>query len=124
MFSIKIRKYIDVLKTYDVKITPFRGASYTEDTTWIAYWYYTQYDQNADNVTFEIRGNFHQTYPNPPHLSIRVISPDGKITPWLHLSINQAGLPYLQPLTIAGKMRKKTKKHNQKNSKKKIRQKK
>ena len=81
----------NIKKTYHVnriKMNKFNSI-YNGDTEWIAHWFYTQFDPEADNVTFEILGGFHQTYPHPEHLSIRIIYPDGQITPIMHVQYNK-----------------------------------
>ena len=102
MLSITIPQCYMVTKNYDVKITKFKGSIYEGDTEWIPEWFYSHYDPYADNVIFHIRGDFHVTYPNPPHLSIKVEYPDGSITEWLHISVDEYGKGYIQNLGIAG----------------------
>ena len=102
MLSITISQCYAVSKNYDVKITKFKGSIYEGDTEWIPEWFYTHYQPFADNVIFHIRGDFHVTYPNPPHLSVKIEYPDGTLSEWLHLSIDEYGKGYIQDLTIAG----------------------
>lgn len=102
MLSITISQCYAVSKNYDVKIAKFKGSIYEGDTEWIPEWFYTHYQPFADNVIFHIRGDFHVTYPNPPHLSVKIEYPDGTLSEWLHLSIDEYGKGYIQDLTIAG----------------------
>lgn len=113
MLTINIPQCYLIAKNYDVKITKFKGTEYKGDTQWIAEWYYTQYQPFADNVIFHIRGDFHETYPNPPHLSIKIEYPDGNETGWLHVSLDTYGKGYLQNLPIAGNKRRSIKKRKQ-----------
>ena len=115
MKSIILTACYNIEKHYSINIIPFRGTEYKDDTDWIAYWFFTQYtnDPEIDNVTIHIKGDFHITYPNPPHLSIYITYENGTKTKMLHLSQDADGNGYLQPLTLAGKG-KKTKKRKQK----------
>ena len=113
MLTINIPQCYLITKNYDVKITKFKGTEYKGNTQWIAEWYYTQYQPFADNVIFHIRGDFHETYPNPPHLSIKIEYPDGNETGWLHVSLDSYGKGYLQNLPIAGNKRRSIKKRKQ-----------
>ena len=113
MLSITIPQCYMVTKNYDVKITKFKGSIYEGDTNWIAEWFYTQYEPFADNIIFHIRGDFHETYPNPPHLSIKIEYPNKIVSTWLHMSVDEYGKGYIQNLPIAGKKNKSIKKHNQ-----------
>ena len=68
----------ELYKNYKIKKTPFRNQIYNDDTKWIAYWYYSTYQQE-NNVEFEIIGDFHNTQgytiegiKNPDHLSIKI----------------------------------------------------
>jgi hypothetical protein len=115
-----------VPKNYDVELIDLNGT-YQHNTQWIADWYYTQYepDHNVDNVKFHIKGDFHSTFPNPPHLTIKISKPDGSSSEWLHISRDKNG-GYLQQLyggqkEKLGSKRKKTgKKTGKKTRKKKI----
>lgn len=94
MPSIEIPMWINVLqnvkKNYNynrIHLKQFNSI-YKGDINWIAHWFYTQIDPYADNVTFDILGDFHATYMQPEHLSIRVIYPDGQILPNMHIQYN------------------------------------
>ena len=117
MLSINIPQCYLVTKNYDVKITKFKGTIYSNDTEWIAEWFYTQYQPYTDNVTFHIRGDFHTTYPNPPHLSVEIEYPDKTLSGWLHLSMDEYGKGYVQNLDIAGNKKKSIKINKNKKAK-------
>ena len=109
MPTINIPVWVNVLqnikKTYNINRITIKqyNSKYVGDTLWIAHWFYTQIDPYADNVTFEILGGFHQTYPQPEHLSIRVLYPDGQITPIMHVEYNKdTGHGSLQVLSSPG----------------------
>ena len=89
---------INIVRHYNIILTRFKGVIYQEDPTWIAEWFFNNYI--ADNVTFEIRGSKHITFPNPEHVSVRVIYQNGFTTDWLHLSQYADGTGYNQELAI------------------------
>jgi len=117
MISINVPQCYVVTKNYDIKITKYKGTEYKGDTQWIAEWYYTVYEPFMDNVIFHIRGDFHETYPNPPHLSIKIEYPDNTLSNWLHLSIDKDGKGYIQNFNIAGKKNKSKKRKKRKKRK-------
>jgi hypothetical protein len=95
---------INVVRRYNIILTRFKNSIYNDNTEWIARWYFDNYLE--DNVTFEVRGSVHVTYPNPPHLSVRVIYQDRTMTDWLHLSQDENGVGYIQPLGMGNKFNK------------------
>jgi len=95
---------INVVRHYNIIRTRFKNSIYNDNTEWIARWYFDNYLE--DNVTFEVRGSVHVTFPNPPHLSVRVIYQDGTMTDWLHLSQDENGVGYIQPLGMGIKFKK------------------
>ena len=97
---------MNIEKTYDINIIKYKNSEYKDDTDWIPYWFYTNYDPEIDNVIFEIRGDFHETYPNPPHLSVRIIYPDKSDTGWLHISKDDLGYGYIQKMGMGNKNKK------------------
>ena len=117
MISINVPQCYVVTKNYDIKITKYKGTEYKGETQWIAEWYYTVYEPFMDNVIFHIRGDFHETYPNPPHLSIKIEYPDNTLSNWLHLSIDKDGKGYIQNFNIAGKKNKSKKRKKRKKRK-------
>lgn len=102
---------INIVRHYNIVLTKFQNKIYQDDPTWIAIWFFNNY--LYDNVTFEIQGNMHNTFPNPEHLSVRVIYENGYTSEWLHLSKDENGYGYRQPLDIA--MGNKSKKNYKKN---------
>ena len=89
---------ITIVRNYNIILTRYKNSIYQEDPTWIAEWFFNNYI--ADNVTFEIRGSKHVTFPNPEHVSVKVIYEDGSTTDWLHMSQNADGTGYNQELVI------------------------
>lgn len=100
--------YLPVEKKFKVTRSKFRGTKYTGPTEGLAQWYYINVDPNADNITINIYGDFHQTYPNPMHLSVEYES-SGSTSPKYHMSIDQYGNFYDQQLGLAFKKRLKKK---------------
>ena len=115
-YNIDVPLCTNVSKTYSYEILSKLNSEYSGPIEWIPFWFYTQYDPNADNAHFVIHGDFHSTYPNEPHLSINVINPNGQETGMLHVSLDTDGFGYLQQLgySSAGKPRKQTKRKNRK----------
>ena len=114
MLSINIPQCYLITKNYDIIITNFKGTIYQEDPQWIAEWFYTHYQPYANNVIFHIRGDFHTTYPNPPHLSIKIEYPNGDVSGWLHISMDEYGKGYLQDFKNAGYKKSKRSKRSKK----------
>lgn len=112
---------INIVRHYNVILTRFKNSIYNGDTQWIAMWFFNNFVD--DNVTFEIRGSTHVTFPNPEHLSVRVIYEDGSMTEWLHLSQDINGMGYIQPVGIGmgNRFKKNHKNHKNHTSKKKFR---
>lgn len=100
---------IYIERHYNIILTKFQNKIYQDDPTWIARWFFNNY--LYDNVTFEIRGNMHNTFPNPEHLSVRVIYENGYISEWLHLSKDENGDGYMQQLAMGNKYKKNYKKN-------------
>jgi hypothetical protein len=123
IYNIDVPLCTNVSKTYSYEILNKFNSQYSGPIEWIPFWFYTQYDPNADNAHFVIHGDFHSTYPNEPHLSINVILSDGFETGMLHVSQDPNGFGYLQELgySNAGKLNKQTKrkynKHNYRKNK-------
>jgi len=101
---------VPTYKKYAVKRIPFRNTLYEGNTEWLAQWFYNNMDVHADNILIEIKGDFHQTFPNPPHLSVRFKYND-LWTAVYHMSVDQNGFIYAQPLNVVkkGKSKKKGK---------------
>ena len=111
---------LNIVRHYNIVLTKFKNKIYQDDPTWVAKWFFYN-NIMYDNVTFEIQGDMHNTFPNPQHLSVRVIYENGYTSEWLHLSKDENGDGYRQPLNIG--MGNKDKKNNKKNNKKNTRKK-
>tara|TARA_Y100000389_G_C17466198_1_gene525810 strand:+ start:2394 stop:2774 length:381 start_codon:yes stop_codon:yes gene_type:complete len=94
--SIPIMIPSSVDKTYTVQRRSAKNSSYSGDITGIALWFYSQ-NVDVDNINIIIDGDFHSTYPNPPHLTVE-INYDGLTTGKLHMSLNENGYWYPQPI--------------------------
>lgn len=98
---------INIVRHYKIIYTKFQNKIYHDDPTWIAEWFFN--NSLTDNVTFEIQGTMHNTFPNPEHLSVRVIYENGFTSEWLHLSKDAYGNGYRQHLATGNKLKKKYK---------------
>tara|TARA_B100000749_G_C18084208_1_gene324981 strand:+ start:39 stop:410 length:372 start_codon:yes stop_codon:yes gene_type:complete len=114
--------YLPVEKRFKVTRSKFRGTKYTGPTEGLAQWYYINVDPNADNITINIYGGFHETFPNPMHLSVEYES-SGSTSPRYHMSVDQYGNLYAQPIAGAEK-RKREKPKRKRNNKRRTRTKK
>ena len=101
---------VPTYKKYTVERIPFRNTMYEGNTEWLAQWFYNNMDIHVDNILIEIKGDFHQTFPNPPHLSVRFKYND-LWTAVYHISVDPNGFIYAQPLNAVkkGKSKKKEK---------------
>ena len=95
-----------VEKTYEVNRFAFRGSKYQGDPEGLAQWFYATVDAQADNLTITIHGDFHETFPNPEHLTVEY-KWDGGDLGRLHMSVGQDGHFYDQRAAGAGKRRRK-----------------
>jgi hypothetical protein len=101
-YNIDVPLCTNVSKTYSYEILNKFNSEYSGPIEWIPFWFYTQYDPNADNAHFVIHGDFHSTYPNEPHLSMNIILPDGSETGMLHVSQeNHANKPNVSIANIS-----------------------
>jgi len=88
-----------ILKNYNIQLFRVDGQYYRYDTEWLVNWYYTSINPHIDNLTFEIHGSLHSTFPNPEHLSVKIKDMNGNyITPMLHISVDENNNPYIQEL--------------------------
>ena len=109
--------YLPVNKNYKVNRISTFGKTYNGDCEGLAQWYYANINQYSDNLIINIYGDFHQTFPNPYHLTVDYDN-DGETTGKLHMSIDHNG--YFSKLNIsAGKNKRKKKKGKKNKSKKK-----
>ena len=108
---------VPVIKNYSVSRLKFRDQSiYKENADWLAHWFFTNIDMYADNILIEITGGFHQTFPNPPHLSVRFKS-NGNWSSMYHMSVDQNGFIYAQALPMVYNKKGRSKKGRSKKSK-------
>ena len=108
---------IPVYKKYTVKRIPFRNSIYKDNVDWLAQWFYNNIENNTDNILIEITGDLHQTFPNPPHLSVRFKYNDFA-TAMYHMSVDQNGYVFAQSLNTHMKGKSKKKKGKSKKKKK------
>ena len=95
----KEAKKMNHLKKYHVvRTSTYQSEAFYGDVSGIAAWFYQIYP-SLDNITITIYGGFHVTYPNPPHISL-VISNETLESEKLHMSIDENGYWYQQPLVV------------------------
>ena len=85
-----------IQKSYIIRRKMVKGDIYDDNAMWLVNWWF-YHNPWSSEVTISIHGSWHQTYPNPPHLSVEFISA-GKSSGILHISINAAGNIYVQSL--------------------------
>ena len=100
-YTISIPVIQNVNKTYTVEKKKIKNTIYPGDISGIAFWFYS-HNIEVDNINIIIYGDFHITYPNPPHLSVEITYP-GYNTGKLHMSIDANGYWYQQQIYSAGK---------------------
>ena len=96
-------------KTFKVDRKNVRGTKYRgniNDCSLLASWYYNNVNIYAKNLIINIYGDYHTTFPNPPHLSIEFV--DGRNnTGRLHMSWD--GNQFYQQSLSFGRKKKKSK---------------
>ena len=96
-------------KTFKVNKVKVRGTKYMgniNDCSLLASWYYNNINIYAKNLIINIYGDYHTTFPNPPHLSIEFV--DGRNnTGRLHMSWD--GNQFYQQSLSFGRKKKKSK---------------
>ena len=96
-------------KIFKVNKVKVRGTKYMgniNDCSLLASWYYNNVNIYAKNLIINIYGDYHTTFPNPPHLSIEFV--DGRNnTGRLHMSWD--GKQFYQQLLSFGRKKKKSK---------------
>ena len=117
MEEYQVNVYVPVTKDYKVNRLTIRNVKYTGDCSGLAYWYYTN-NPNSNNIIIHIHGGFHQTYPNPEHITVEY-EDNGMKTMKYHMSIGLDGFFYHQALGGVKKKKSKKKKSKKKSSKKK-----
>ena len=105
--------YIYVERKYIVNRLEKFGKIYNDTCEGLAQWYYANINQNADNLIINVHGDFHQTYPNPYHLTVEYEN-EGESTGKLHMSIDHNGYFYKQHIRGASKKKKSKKKNKSK----------
>ena len=97
-------------KIFKVNKVKVRGTKYMgniNDCSLLASWYYNNVNIYAKNLIINIYGDYHTTFPNPPHLSIEFV--DGRNnTGRLHMSWDGNQF-YQQSLSFGRKKKKKSK---------------
>mgnify|MGYP000038065521 CR=1 FL=1 len=96
-YTISIPVIQNVNKTYTVEKKKVNNNIYPGDISGIAFWFYSN-NIEADNINIIIYGNFHSTFPNPPHLSVE-ITYGGYNTGKLHMSVDANGYWFAQPMS-------------------------
>jgi len=90
-----------IYKNYSVERIPFYNRIYDDPVDWIAHLFYANVDCTTDNILIKIYGDFHQTFPNPPHLRI-TFTYNGITTAYFHISVDENGIGYTQPISQTG----------------------
>ena len=103
----QIETHCPCTKSYTIIRKTQRGTIYQDDVSNIARWFYST--NNTNNITIIVYGSFHQTFPNPEHLTVE-IQYDGITTGKMHLSIDAHGYWYQQQLPNVGYGKKKKRK--------------
>ena len=60
-------------KTFKVDRKTFKGTKYMgniNDCSLLANWYYNNKNTHAKDLIINIYGDYHVTFPNPPHLTV------------------------------------------------------
>ena len=110
------------VKTFRVRRVVVQNQRYTgRDVDRLALWYYLNVNPNADNLIIFIHGNWHQTYPQPLHITVEYDN-NGQRSRRYHMVKYPDGNFYPQTLPLGQKKKisKKSKKlkKNKKKSKK------
>lgn len=100
--TYKINIPCQCVKTYNVIRKSFRGQIYRGNVERIADWFYQTVDNKTNNITLILHGGIHQTFPNPQHLTVE-FKYDGSTTGRLHMSVDDYGYWYQQPLSFGGR---------------------
>ena len=85
-----------IRKTYTIECVARNGPAYEENTQWIAFCIFNSFPQ-IDDIHITVKGSFHFTYPNPEHISVSFTHNDINSGD-LHLSIDEFGMGYIQPI--------------------------
>ena len=90
VYNISIPVMTSVNKRYTIDRRKVRNTSYLGDISGIALWFYQTQNIDIDNINIIVYGDFHTTYPNPPHLTVEITYP-GFTTGRLHMSQDANG---------------------------------
>ena len=115
----KITILVPEEKTFKVNRINFRGSKYMgniNDCSLLATWYYNNKNIYAKDLIMNIYGDYHTTFPNPPHLSIEFVDGTNN-TGRLHMSWD--GNQFYQQSLSFGAKKKKSKLKKSKNKSKK-----
>ena len=89
-----------IRKTYTIECIARNGPAYEENTEWIAFCIFNSFSQSEiDNIHITVKGSFHSTFPNPKHISVSFTHNDINSGD-LHLSIDEFGMGYIQPIFV------------------------
>ena len=119
IYNISVPTITYVNKTYNVVREKIINKIYLGDVSGIALWFYQTQNIHVDNIKIIIYGDFHNTFPNPQHLTVEITYP-GYRSGRLHMSIDEYGNWYQQPLQHLTYMGGKKLKHKSKKYKAKI----
>tara|TARA_A100001015_G_C14475835_1_gene513580 strand:+ start:97 stop:462 length:366 start_codon:yes stop_codon:yes gene_type:complete len=106
----KITILVPEEKTFKVDRKTFKGTKYQgniNDCSLLASWYYNNVNIYAKNLIINIYGDYHTTFPNPPHLTVEFVDGTNN-TGRLHMSWN--GNQFYQQVLPFGRKKKKSKK--------------
>jgi len=106
-------------KTFTVNRINVRNEKYMgniNDCSLLALWYYNNKNIYSKNLIINIHGDYHETFPNPPHLTVEFLD-DKNTTGKLHMSWN--GENFYQQILYGFKKKHSKKKHSKKKHSKK-----
>tara|TARA_Y100001935_G_scaffold208345_1_gene177855 strand:- start:2123 stop:2449 length:327 start_codon:yes stop_codon:yes gene_type:complete len=98
---------VPCVKTYNVIRNKYYNNIYYGDVAGIASWFYQTAGPDINDITITVYGGIHQTFPNPPHLTVE-ITHDNYNSGRLHMSEGQDGYWYKQELRRSGNNYKRT----------------
>mgnify|MGYP000094051417 CR=1 FL=1 len=95
-------------KTFKVDRKTFKGTKYMgniNDCSLLANWYYNNKNTHAKDLIINIYGDYHVTFPNPPHLTVEFVDGTNN-TGRLHMSWD--GNQFYQQVLAFGRKKKKS----------------
>ena len=105
----KITILVPEEKTFKVDKKTVKGTKYRgniNDCSLLATWYYNNINIYAKDLIINIYGDYHTTFPNPPHLTVEFVDGTNN-TGRLHMSWN--GNQFYQQVLPFGRKKKKPK---------------